>query len=225
MSDTISLERFFDQIYCINLESRPDRLAQFKENYAALGTAAISIVKAVNGKEIAAGDWEHGPGALGCRLSHLNIYKEALHSGYSRILVLEDDVVIGRKFRAQLTQLLDCTHDDWDMIYFGGYHHLKPDPFCGKFIRLNNTLSTHAIAINCRCLPALISKIESDARWIDSVIADLHPELKVFGFKKPIAWQRDGFSDITGTHINYRPGPYRQVLIAIKRVLKKVVKL
>lgn len=218
----IRLEEYFDQIYCINLETRPDRLAQFKENYGPLGTSQITIVKAINGKEIDLGDWEHSPGALGCRLSHLNIYKEALNKGYSQILILEDDVVISTAFRDKFTKLINYVNDDWDMIYFGGHHYLKPDAFGSEFIKLKNTLSTHAIAINGRSLEKIIHKIEIDKRWLDSVIADLHPDMKVYGFKKAVAWQRDGFSDIAETQISYRPKRYNQLKAWIKSLLKQV---
>jgi GR25 family glycosyltransferase involved in LPS biosynthesis len=221
MSDLIRLDEYFDQIYCINLQSRPDRLAQFINNYDTLGTTKINIVKAVNGKEIDPGDWEHSLGALGCRLSHLNIYKEAVRNGYERILVLEDDVVISKKFREKLSKLLTCTNNDWDMIYFGGHHYLQPAVFCNEFTKLKNTLSTHAIALNGRSLKKIISKIENDARWVDSVMADLHPEMKVYGFKKAVAWQRDGFSDITETEISYNQKKHHQLMTSAKSFLKK----
>jgi hypothetical protein len=222
MSDLIRLEEYFDEIYCINLKTRPDRLSQFKTNYGPLGTSKINIVKAVNGKEIDPGDWQHSPGALGCRLSHLNIYKEALYKGYSRILVLEDDVVMSKKARPKLAKLISYINDDWDMIYFGGTHCLKPDAIGDGFVKLNNTLSTHAIAINCRSLGKMIRKIENDKRWIDSVIGDMHQEMKVYGFKKALAWQRDGFSDIAEMNLNYNPKWDDRLKSSIKDILRPI---
>lgn len=222
MSELVQLEEYFDQIYCINLATRPDRLAQFKDNYGPLGTSKINIVKAVNGKEIDRGDWQHSPGALGCRLSHLNIYKEALDKRYSRILVLEDDVVISKKARYNFTKLIDYINDDWDMIYFGGTHCLKPNELNDGFLKLNNTLSTHAIAIDCKALEKMIRKIENDKRWIDSVIGDMHQEMKVYGFKKAQAWQRDGFSDISEMDARYKSGWDDKLKSLVKNILRPI---
>ena len=220
MTPLVNLDTYFDQIYCINLKARTDRLLFFEKNYKALGTSKIKIIEAVDGKQIDRGTWQHSLGALGCRLSHLNIYQDALKNNYQHILVLEDDVVIRKNFRNKLTNLLNYTQKDWDMIYFGGNHYLKPDSVDKGIIRLNNTLTTHAIAINCRCLPKLINKILSDERWIDSVIADLHPELKVYGFEKAIALQSSGYSDIEEKKINYHPGLLNNLFLKLKRLLK-----
>ena len=220
MSQLIDLDKYFDQVYCINLKSRPDRLTAFKKNYKVLGTDKITITEAVNGKEIDPGSWQYSLGSLGCRLSHLNIYKEALNNHYTRILVLEDDVIIQKNFRKKLTELINLVNDDWDMIYFGGYHYLKPDTISNDFIKLNNTLTTHAIAFNTRCLPKVIHKIESDQRWLDSVIADLHPSLKVYGFVKPLALQKTGYSDIEEKNINYNPGFFDKVVFKLKKMVK-----
>ena len=218
----IELDNYFDRIYCINLKSRPDRLAQFKTNYAALGTSNIQIIEAVDGKQTDLKNWPYSPGALGCRLSHLALYKEAVASGFSRILILEDDAVISKTFRKKFTRLINYVNDDWDMIYFGGYHHLKPDRINKDIVKLNNTLSTHSIAINTRCLKKIIDKIESDERWIDSVIAELHPTMKVYGFKTPTSYQNDGFSDIEGTYIKYNYTKVDRFAALVKRVLKKL---
>ena len=204
------------------MESRPDRLAQFKDNYGPLGTSKINIVKAVNGKKTDLGEWQHSPGALGCRLSHLNIYKEALSKGYSRILVLEDDVVISKKTRPKLTKLIRYVNDDWDMIYLGGTHCLKPAELSNGFLKLNNTLTTHAIAINCRSLEKMIHKIENDKRWVDSVIGDMHQEMKVYGFKKALAWQRDGISDIAEVNARYKARWDDKLKSLIKSILRPV---
>lgn len=202
--NTPQLQLFFDKIYCINLPERTDRLKQFENNYAILGTGEVTVFKAVNGKELNDPDWLYNKGALGCRLSHLGVYKEALEKGYNKILVFEDDVKLQPGFRQGFAALNKYVHGDWDMIYFGGYHHLLPEDIGSGFIRLKNTLALHAVALNARCLPKLIDKIEKDKRWVDSVIADLHPELKVYGFKKPFALQNAGYSDILEKEVDYR---------------------
>lgn len=217
----IDIDLYFDCIYCINLPHRIDRLKAFKQHcFAALGTNNVRIFEAINGRTITDHSWPHSLGALGCRLSHLNIYKEAVCKKYSKILVLEDDVLLKKNFRKNFSKLLEYTNEDWDMIYFGGTNYIQPTYINKHVVKLNGTLSTHAIAINCKCLEKLISKIETDQRWIDSVIGDLHAELKVYGFPQNLAVQSKGYSDIQETYLNYNRSFYSKMLARIKTFVK-----
>lgn len=218
------LNNYFDCIYCINLPHRTDRLQTFKKNnFAILGTNNICIYPAVNGKDVKEPDWPYSLGALGCRLSHLAIYRDALTKKYSKILVLEDDAVLNKNLKKKLTCLLDFVKDDWDMIYLGGTHYLEPSRIKNGIIKLNGTLALHAAAINCRCLKKLIHKIETDKRWVDSVIGDLHSELKVYGFVKPLALQIKGYSDIQETYINYNTTLSSKLIFKIKYIIKSLL--
>lgn len=215
------LNEYFNCIYCINLPHRKDRLDQFKkDNLSVLDTNILQIFKAINGNDLTDPDWLHSPGALGCRLSHLAIYKDALIKKYSRIIVLEDDVILNKHLKESLFNVIKFTNHDWDMIYLGGTHYLKPDKVTENIIKLNGTLALHAVAINCRCLEEIINKIETDRRWVDSVIGDLHVKLKVYGFSKPIAIQREGYSNIQEKYINYNISFSTKLTYKLKNMVK-----
>ncbi len=217
-----ALDTYFDEIYCINLERRPDRKKNFKRNYKNLGTNKITFFSAIDGGDIKDADWQFSKGALGCRLSHLEIYKAALHKNQNRILVLEDDVITKKTFIESLELLIKTVGDDYDMIYFGGYHFIEPKLIHKNILRLENTLALHAIAINTRCLNQLIQKIETDKRSIDSVIADLHPSLKVYGFSRETAIQRKGYSDILDSNVNYSGSYLGKMYLKCYRLFKKI---
>lgn len=56
-------------------------------------------------------------GSLGCRRSHLEVIKLSAERGYSKILILEDDIF----FTEDPHELLNKQNlEDWDMLYFGG---------------------------------------------------------------------------------------------------------
>jgi GR25 family glycosyltransferase involved in LPS biosynthesis len=218
----IKIDKYFDKIYCINLDRRLDRREKFAKNYQNLGTNTITFYKATDGESVVDNEWQFSMGALGCRLSHLSIYKEALYNGYSKILVLEDDVIIKKSFQKSIKSIVSLTMDDWDMIYFGGRNFIEPETITNKIVKLKNTLTTHAIAINCRCLPKLILKIEQDKRAVDSVIADLHPELKVYGFKKAQAIQRRDYSDISNQYVDYNGSFLGRMYLKTTTLLNKI---
>lgn len=216
-----NLNEYFDCIYCINLLHRKDRLDQFKkDNLSILGTSILQVFKAIDGNDLTDPDWQYSRGALGCRLSHLAVYKDAVAKKYSKIIVLEDDVILSKHLKESLFDVIKITNHDWDMIYLGGTHYLKPDKVNENVVKLNGTLALHAVAINCRCLEEIISKIETDKRWVDSVIGDLHVKLKVYGFLKPLAMQRKGYSDIQEKYINYNISFLTKLTYKIKDMVK-----
>lgn len=221
----MDIEKYFDRIYCINLPQRKDRLLNFRKNFCNLGTDRITYFNAIDGsKVIDQYEWEHSKGSLGCRLSHLTILKEAQQNNLDKILVFEDDAIVLKSFRKKFEHLLNIVGEDWDMIYFGGNHFLQPDIIDNIVIKLNNTITTHAFAINNRCFAKLIDKIEWDKRWIDCVIADLHLDLKVYGFKKMPVRQLDGYSDIAEMKVSYHPSFIKRLVRILKKVIIKVIK-
>ncbi|WP_293311985.1 glycosyltransferase family 25 protein [Pedobacter sp. UBA5917] len=216
-------DKYFDEIYCINLARRHDRKKEFEKNYKNLGTKNVTFFEAFDGNDIEDPEWQFSKGALGCRLSHFTIYKEAVHKKQNRILILEDDVIIKKQFISDLKDIISLVGDDYDMIYFGGFNFLNPKPVTDHILRLQNTLALQAVAINTRCLNALIRKIESDKRSIDSVIADLHPQLKVYGFTKASAVQRKGYSDIMNKDVNYTGTFLGKLYLKINQFIKKLI--
>jgi GR25 family glycosyltransferase involved in LPS biosynthesis len=218
MKRVINLDDFFDQIYCINLKSRPDRLISFKKNLKALGTSNITYFEAINGRTLDINGWHHSAGALGCRLSHISIYKEAIKNNYSKILVLEDDAIISTDFLKSLYKIIDTVNDDWDLIYFGGAHFATPDKINDNVIRLKATTALHSVAINCRCLPQILTTLEqNNNQVIDVVLADMQPKLKAYSPTKPTARQIRGYSDIEETHVDYNVSLMSKIWHKLKR--------
>lgn len=218
-----NLDKYFDEIYCINLARRPDRKKSFERNYKNLGTKNVKFFDAIDGNNIENPQWPFSKGALGCRLSHLALYKEAISKKQSKILILEDDVLIKKQFISDLNEVISLVGDDYDMIYFGGFNFLEPKPVTSHILRLQNTLALHAVAINSRCLPTLVKKIEDDKRSIDSVIAELHPQLKVYGFTKASIVQRKGYSDILNKNVNYTGTFLGKFYLKISQFIKKLI--
>jgi glycosyl transferase family 25 len=92
------------QAYVINLARSPDRRAHIIDQ---LGKTQVyyEIVKAVDGRDLDLNDTRivdpafaatsaAYPGAVGCALSHLEVYRRILDGGLERACVLEDDVML-----------------------------------------------------------------------------------------------------------------------------------
>ena len=118
--------RMPQQIHLINLDQSTDRLAKFRERNPHLrDIVRVSAIDGslVNRRElVTAGtitdDLPYTPGALGCALSHVEIWKQAA-SQNEVVTVFEDDVICSHEFSAHSQRILSGLPPDWDIIQWG----------------------------------------------------------------------------------------------------------
>jgi len=103
----------FDHVYVLNLRRRKDRLEEVQKKLKKFNITH-EVFPAVDGRALRTK-------YLATTVSHLSIYLDALDRGFSRILILEDDVSINRGF-------IDLFHHafndlekyrDWGLLYLG----------------------------------------------------------------------------------------------------------
>jgi hypothetical protein len=175
---------FFDAIYCINLDTRPDRWKQAMREFAALGIAGrVERVAAV----------VHADAEEGCRLSHLECVRRATAAGAETALIFEDDVAFPEFSPDSLARSLDRLRavPDWELFYLGGLVAGHASELDEDLVRAP-MLQNHAYAIHRRAY----AKMQSCDAPIDFWYAR---SMKSYLAKPVLAWQRDGFSDIQRT--------------------------
>ena len=176
--------RFFDAIYCINLDSRPDRWSEAQREFTAVGIAArVERVAAI----------VHTDREESCRLSHLECIRRGAGTGAETVLIFEDDVTFPqfspRALAASLERLRDVP--DWELFYLGGVilgtpTHVRPELFRAPVAQ------THAYAVHRRAFVKLQASTVPYDIWCANSLTSYCAE-------PLLAWQRDGFSDIAGT--------------------------
>lgn len=62
------------------------------------------------------------PGAVGCALSHLNLWNSV--QTHKNLVVFEDDIKLCDNFKSRLHELFKEVPDDWELLYLGS--HIKP---------------------------------------------------------------------------------------------------
>ena len=181
--------QFFDLIYCINLDSRPDRWQEAVREFGVVGIAdrverVVGIV--------------HADPREGCRLSHLECVRRAEAAGAENVLIFEDDVVFRGFSHQRLALSLQrlCTIPDWELFYLGGYVMATPESY-GDLMRVPMAM-THAYAIHRRAF----GKIQESNSPYDIWLA---MNMKSYCAHPLLALQRDGFSDLEKVWI-YREG-------------------
>jgi len=140
-----SLKETFDKIYCINLDSRPDKWELCVEEFKKYNILdLVERVSAVYNKN----------GYHGCTMSHIKCMELAKQNNYKKILILEDDFTfltrvwkddefIASDPSLYITRALNQLKDvNWDMLYFSYNIELHQDFIFYKEISDNLFQST-----------------------------------------------------------------------------------
>jgi len=219
MSD---INNFFDKIYVINLDSRKDRyeecLVEFKKH-----DLIVERVSAIDGISTFKKGINRNAGNHGLILTNIKIIEDAIKNKYTKILILEDDVMFVNNLNLIFKEKIFFMPNDWDLLYLGGSHLFNKGMFnClsneinfkidgDTYKLLNNDLcsttwtqTTHAVGINCVMFETLLHHMKTKALPIDIIYCELQQSgFGVYTFLPSIALQRPSFSDIEKQYVDY----------------------
>ena len=133
---------FFDTIYCISLDSRPDRQLEARRQFAAIGLAdrVEFIVVRKNMADQAEGIFR----------SHMLCLQKGLAAGARHILVFEDDVFFRNFNRQRLEEACRFLHDTgrWNAFFLGCITGGSAPTSAGAVRRIRYRCLAHAYALN-----------------------------------------------------------------------------
>lgn len=134
---------FFDKIYCINLNSRPDRKETCDEIFK-MYNIPISFYQV---------DRHPVSGLQGCFESHVDIITKSYEAGYNNILIFEDDLLDSPYFTSELLSRavhFMNTDDKWELFYLGTHLDIYSNKvkFVSPYILKVKSFTTHAYALS-----------------------------------------------------------------------------
>ena len=198
----MSFKNYFDKAYCINLDRRTDRWEDAKKEFERIGIE-VSRVSAIDGKSYTFQKTLKA-GAYGCKLSHLKVLTKALHRGYEKIFIAEDDIVFDDDFNEKFTKVSKNIPNDWDLIY------LAANPFSGQRINIAEGVSSmvdghssHSILMRDTFFNKAIEAINSMPYQVDVIYGILQNSFNCYVTVPHLAFQRNGFSDVEDQEVNY----------------------
>ena len=157
------LSKYFDGIYCINLDSRKDRWEQCLTEFNKLGIS--DIVQRYAGIKMK-------PGIAGCTKSHIELIKLAKERNLNNVLIFEDDFEIAND---EFVDILEKSFEqlnskglEYDLLYLGGNARGGElnNLIDTNLARLKQCKTTHAYAINSRIFDFILNKFEN-VNWAD----------------------------------------------------------
>jgi len=203
---------FFDKIFVINLEHRKDRWKKCTEQlidierFNAIKLPLNQIDKKYhnNLNSPHRNKPKYIIGAVGCKLSHLNIIKIAKERNYKNILILEDDFLLCKNFEEEFKKVLN-EKVEWSMLYLGCSFSQYSKTINSKILRkANGVKTTHAYCLKNNIFDTIINDLENCGCEIDDYYCRLQMKEKVLICNPSLITQRDDYSDILHRKVNYK---------------------
>lgn len=198
----MSLNNFFDHVYCINLDKRTDKWQACQEEFARIGLTNVERFSAVDGKKV---DVESNllPGEIGIIMSSIAVLTDAKEKGYEKILILEDDVQFSDTFVRDWNQWSQEIPEDWEMLYLGGnLVGWQPNRISSHVHVGTNIFAIHALGLRSSVFDSMISAIDMNTP-VDVTYGHQSRNFNSYLMVPRMAWQRPGRSDIQGQYVNY----------------------
>jgi GR25 family glycosyltransferase involved in LPS biosynthesis len=146
----LTLDNYFDRIFYINLQRDTVRNSELVKQFSRFSITNYERFEAIELIELPASekyrnfikkDLKYILGQLSCKASHIECIKIAKQRNYSKVLILEDDVI----FLDNPNHLLMHNQDtlrEWDMLYFGGLiePHFRNQIVCAHAYGVKNVI-------------------------------------------------------------------------------------
>jgi GR25 family glycosyltransferase involved in LPS biosynthesis len=201
-------EKYFDKVYCINLDKRTDRWDKvckiFSENnidgverYSAIDGSTLNLDLISYNKSLLKGE-------LGILETHIKLIKEAKEQNLKSILIMEDDVYFTKEIE-NFDDYMNSVPIDWDMLFIGGNHLYGNTPIKvnKKIMKVNHTLAIHCLGVKHTIYDVILEITKRRMKQIDNYYADLQKGYNAYCFTPNMALQYEDFSDIQNRNVNY----------------------
>lgn len=132
-------------------------------------------------------------GAIGCWLSHRNLWRSVLETDKEYALIFEDDCIMARNTHAILNE--SRVPADWDICLLGYMCNECAPTDCDEAVRVTKFFGLHGYMITRRGIEKILRspKMQLITKQIDSVLCDMirDGEISVYALPEPIAWQNN----------------------------------
>lgn len=194
----MSLNEYFDKIYCVNLDESVDRwnmcVEQFKKyNIEVERFPGIKVDSCFNLLT----------GELGILRTNYEIVKKCKEENLNNVLILEDDFVFAENFNEIFDFMIKQVPEDWDFLYFGANHINEITKVSQNVAKMTRSFATHTFAIKNTMFDTILNALPEEKKQVDVYYADMMPNCNAYVFRPHISIQREGFSYIQNRVVDY----------------------
>lgn len=174
---TFKINEYFDQIYCLNLDRRQDRMERMQKRFDYF-EIRFERITAIDGKQMSDAEFNQqkfgekmDKSTLACALGHQRILEDAKKNHYKKILVFEDDAMMVKDLPTKIQRMQTM---NWNLVYLGSTQFGWPKLENG-FFHPRSTCGTFAYALTQTAYECILKSIESmGKKHADSYLADYY---------------------------------------------------
>jgi GR25 family glycosyltransferase involved in LPS biosynthesis len=135
-------------------------------------------------------------GAVGCFLSHVQVWEEIVRAEIPAAVIFEDDLQFVDKFKTRFDQIWPSVPPDWDLVFLGSWHRRKPTKISSNVVRAKNIFLTHAYVIKGCAAAQLLKKAFPLEVQLDSYLSSHFDRLNSFCLKPSLVTQKKFTTDV-----------------------------
>jgi hypothetical protein len=195
------INKYFDHIYCINLDRRSDRWEECVKIFDK-HNLSVERFSAIDGNTIN-NPTKLLPGEYGILSTHIELIKDAKNKGYKNILILEDDVEFIDNLNEMFDSIKEQIPNDWVMLYLSGNHVGGSLQISENVFQIFHSFAIHSFAIKSELFDLIINGLPRYKKAVDVFYAELQSLFPSYVIRPHLSWQRENFSDIQGGIMNY----------------------
>lgn len=198
------IERYFDKIFCLNLDRRTDRWEQAQQQFKNMDIHGVERISAIDAEDITSWPPHLTRNKYACFLSHLKIFEYAKTLGIQSHLLFEDDIEFHPQFNEQAEKLMQQLPSNWDCFWFSGNHRAQLFQVTENIYRTTATWALHAVAFKSSSYNIIINGLKiNQTNAVDVVLGDLSPYLNMYVARPHYCWQSENYSDIENKIVFY----------------------
>lgn len=192
----MSLEKLLgvDKVYCISLAKKRNQWPSIISNISNNGFPSCQIFQGIDGNIYRAnlkgivGVWEQyilendiqrsnheqfsTYGAIGCYISHTNIWKDMLKNGYKKVLIFEDDISFRSDFVDKLKERISWIPEDYDFLFLDVANSYSSSAVNKYFNRINGLFfGMHSYIITENAAKVLVPQLFPIEVQLDSYVS------------------------------------------------------
>ena len=195
------MNKYVDNIYLINMDKDKKRLKAITKECDNLnikferfpGVNVNNLSKNILDKYIPKEIQKYRTnGMIGCGLSHLFVWKDAINKNYKNIVVFEDDISFTDDFNEYFLNVIKEVPEDYDILYLGYKDTICDPPEDCSYNYVYKPyfpLNLHAYIVSNKGLKKLVNLINKIDEHIDWLIAGNIDKLNIYASKKKIVNQ------------------------------------
>ena len=176
--------------HVINLDSRPDRLEQFKTNDFPFDVERFSGVICERGED-------------GCTNSHLTLLRKNRNN--TPFIIFEDDCMLLEPWTT-VEKAMSQLPEDWDALYLGATVRTPLSKYSDNLYRLKKGWTTHAIIYNSKRIIDYILNKHNTPSGINLDVflnKEVQKRFNCFITYPLVATQRNSFSNISNQFVKF----------------------